>query len=241
MDRRPSNGAPADETGRPAAFFDLDGTLLTVNSGRLWLQRERRAGHLRLRDALRGVAWLALYRLGTIDIERAMSEALSTVRGLPEQTLRHWTHEWFRHEVVPFAAPGAMAVIEAHRAAGHPLVLLTSSSPYASEVAVEHFALDTYLSSLYEVAEGCFTGRFVSPLCFGAGKVARAEAWARGQGVDLDASWFYTDSATDLPMLERVGNPRPVHPDPRLRRVARLKGWPILNWREAAREAVALG
>jgi HAD superfamily hydrolase (TIGR01490 family) len=241
MPQRPSSNAPPSPPGRPAAFFDLDGTLLTVNSGRLWLLRERRAGRLRLRQAIRGVVWLALYRMGTIDIERAMSEALSTVRGLPEETLRGWTHEWFRSEVVPFTAPGAAAVIEAHRDAGHPLVLLTSSSPYASEVAVEHFGLDGYLSSHYEVEDGCFTGHFVRPLCFGAGKVARAEEWARGAGVDLDASWFYTDSATDLPMLERVGNPRPVHPDPRLRGIARAKSWPVLDWRAAAQEAAALG
>jgi len=237
-------GGPAAAAGRPlrpAAFFDLDGTLLSVNSGRLWLQRERRAGRLRTREMLKGAFYLALYRMGTIDIERAMSDALATVRNLPEERLRTWTHEWFWGEVVPFTAPGALPVIAAHRAAGHPLVLLTSSSPYASECAVEHFGLDAFLSSTYEVADGRLTGRFVSPLCFGPGKIARAEAFAREHGIDLDTSWFYSDSATDLPMLERVGNPRPVNPDPRLRRIARLRGWTVLDWTQASEAAAALG
>lgn len=241
-DDGPAGGEHGSRPGRPAAFFDLDGTLLSVNSGRLWLQRERRAGRLPIRHMLKGAAYLALYRLGTLNIERAMGDALSTVRGLPEETLRTWTHEWFWNEVVPWTAPGALPVIAAHRAAGHPVVLLTSSSPYASECAVEHFGLDAFLSSVYEVEGGLLTGRFISPLCFGPGKVARAEAFAREHGIDLDASWFYSDSATDLPMLERVGNPRPVNPDPRLRRTARLRGWAILDWTQPAEPAeVALG
>lgn len=229
-----------DRVGRQAAFFDMDKTLLTVNSGRLWLRRERRLGRLSLRLAIKGALYLGLYRLGTIDMERAMTEALSTVAGHEEATLRRWTHEWFWEDVAPHTAPGAAAVIDAHRAAGHPLVLLTSSSPYASECAVEHFGLDAFLCTVYRVENGLFTGQFEPPLCFGAGKVAKAEAFAREHDIDLDRSWFYTDSSTDLPMLERVGNPRPVHPDPRLSRVARAKGWPTLDWTKANEEAAAL-
>jgi phosphoserine phosphatase len=70
-----------------------------------------------------------------------------------------------------------------------------------------------------------------APLCFGAGKVVHASAWARDHGVDLSASAFYTDSVSDLPMLERVGEPRVINPDLRLRRVARRRGWPIESWR----------
>jgi phosphoserine phosphatase len=70
----------------------------------------------------------------------------------------------------------------------------------------------------------------LEPLCFGAGKVVAAEAWAARHGVDLADTTFYTDSYTDLPMLERVGRPVAVNPDPRLARTARRRGWPILRW-----------
>ncbi len=225
---------------RPAAFFDLDGTLLTVNSGRLWLRRERRNGRINARQVLKGMLFLGLYRIGTINIERAMSEALATVRGEPEENLRRWTHEWYRQEVASFAAPGAAAVLAAHRAAGHPLVLLTSSSPYASECAREQFELDDYLCTVYELDDQRFTGRVVPPLCYGAGKIEKAEAYARENGIDLDASWFYSDSTTDLPMLERVAHPRVVHPDLRLRREARRRAWPILDWNRVAEEITEL-
>ena len=60
--------------------------------------------------------------------------------------------------------------------------------------------------------------------------MTRAEAWARARGADLADSYFYSDSYSDLPMLQRVGRPRVVSPDPRLRVAARLRGWPILTW-----------
>jgi HAD superfamily hydrolase (TIGR01490 family) len=218
------------EPKQPAAFFDLDGTLLAVNSGRLWMDRERRAGRLTRGQLLKGIYYLLLYRFGLIEMERAMTKALSTIKGLPEQTVRQWTREWFVTEVVPWVARGAQPVVEDHRARGHPVILLTSSSPYESEIATEHFRLDAFLSTRYEVESGLFTGRLVPPVCYGPGKVELAERFAAERGIDLAKSFFYSDSITDRPMLERVGNPRVVNPDLRLRRLATGRGWPILDW-----------
>ena len=80
------------------------------------------------------------------------------------------------------------------------------------------------------VEGGRFTGEVVSPLAFGHGKVTLAEAWAREHGVDLAQSVFYSDSISDLPMLERVGRARVINPDPRLRWTARRRRWPIEHW-----------
>ncbi|MBM4371502.1 MAG: HAD family hydrolase [Deltaproteobacteria bacterium] len=214
-----------------AAFFDLDRTLLTANSGRLWLWNERREGRLGNAQLLLGGWYLALYHLGLVDMEAAILRALETIRGLEEETVRNRTREWFDRVVAPCEAPGARRVLEDHRARGHRLVLLTTSSPYAAECALAHFGLDHALSMRYEVRDGRFTGAFIPPLCFGPGKVTAAEALAAREDLDLDRSWFYTDSYTDLPMLERVGHPRVVNPDPRLRRHARRTGWPVLDWR----------
>ena len=69
------------------------------------------------------------------------------------------------------------------------------------------------------------------PVCYGAGKTYWAERFAAAEGLDLARSYFYTDSITDLPVLERVGEPRVVNPDPRLRRAAMRRGWPVLQLR----------
>jgi HAD superfamily hydrolase (TIGR01490 family) len=225
---------PTATDGRVAAFFDLDGTLLSANSARLWLRRERRLGRVTFRQTLQAIGFLGAYHFGVVDIEDATREALRTVKGELEENVREWTRVWFEQEVVPqHEARGARGALEAHRSRGHLLVLLTSSSPYESEFATRYFGLDGCLSSRYEVVDGRFTGEPVVPLCFGDGKVTLAEAYAAREGVDLACSYFYSDSNTDLPMLRRVGHPRVVNPDARLRWEAHRRRWPILDWSRA--------
>lgn len=216
---------------RTAAFFDLDGTLLTVNSAKLWVRRERRLNRVRKRDMAQAALLLGGYSLGILDMEWALRKALAPLRGKPEEEIRAETHTWWREDVRPFIAPGGRAVLDDHRRRGDLLVLLTSSSRYASEMAREEFGLDHCLFQKYEVRDGLFTGQPLLPICYAAGKVEVAEEWARSAGVDLAQSSFYSDSATDIPMLARVGHPFAVNPDPRLRLTARLRRWPRLDWR----------
>jgi HAD superfamily hydrolase (TIGR01490 family) len=221
-----------------AAFFDLDRTLLTVNSGRLWVEAERRSGRISREQLGWAMLYLAAYKLGVVDMERAMEQAVRTLKGMAEGTLRSRTHAWYDAHVRRHAAPGAFRAIAHHRERAHRLVLLTSSSAYEAERAIEHFGLDAALCTRFEVRDGLFTGAVERPLCYGEGKVALAEAHAKEHGVDLDESYFYTDSITDRPMLERVGHPRAVHPDPRLRLLALRRGWPTLDWRRTNRDTL---
>jgi HAD superfamily hydrolase (TIGR01490 family) len=214
-----------------AAFFDLDGTLLLVNSARLWLRRERRVGRIDGRQVARALLRLAGYQVGLLDMASTLRAALVPYRGIPEEQLRQETRAWWQEEVRPCFAPGARPVLERHRRAGDRLVLLTSSSRYAAEMARQDFGLDDALFQAYEVREGRLTGAPAPPICYGPGKVAVAEAWAARNDVALDQSSFYSDSSTDAPMLERVGHPFAVNPDPRLALLSRWRGWPILDWR----------
>jgi len=225
--------------GRPAAFFDLDGTLVTINGGRSWIEREYRLGRLSRLHLAKGAWFLGLYYFGVVNIERALGAALGTVAGEPEESLRRETATWFAEDVVPYCAPGAWPFLEAHRALGHPLVLITSSSPYAAALAQEHFGLDAALSTEYLSEGGLMTGKFGHPACYGEGKIAHAERWAARHDIDVGASYFYTDSTTDLPLLERVAHPRIVAPDLRLSWQARRRGWSILDWSVDADQASA--
>jgi HAD superfamily hydrolase (TIGR01490 family) len=218
---------------RRAAFFDLDGTLVTENSALLWVQRERRLGRLTTLQLLRAMAFFAGYRLSLVGIDAALESALQTLRGSEEATLRQAIQDWYAEEVAPLAAPGAFSTIAAHRERGDLLVVLTSSSLYAAEEACRQFALEEIICTRYDVRDGLFTGSAPRPYCYGRGKVLLAEDFAEERSIDLAGSAFYTDSLTDLPMLLRVGQPHVVNPDPRLRREARRRGWPILDWRSA--------
>ena len=213
------------------AFFDLDRTLIDVNSGLLWARHERRQGHITREQMARAVFWTALYHLAAIDMETAMTRALGHYRGVSEGELDSRTRTWFERDVAGRLRPAAGRAVEEHRSRGDALVILTNSSSYEARAAAERWRFDDYLANRFPTDErGRLTGAFEPPLCYGRGKVARAEAWARARSVDLADCTFYSDSYSDLPMLERVGRPRVVNPDPRLRMAARRRRWPILAW-----------
>ena len=215
------------------AFFDLDRTLLAVNSGTLWVRREVALGFLRKRDALRAALWLTRYQLGFASAEKMVEDAVAQLKGTPAGPLRDRTRRFFEAEVRPTYRPGGRQALEEHRARGDALVMLTSSTNYLSELVAAELGLGEILCNRLEVDQsGRHTGRVVGRVCFGAGKLSYADETARRHGVPLEACSFYTDSFSDLPVLERVGRPVAVNPDPRLRRLALRRGWPVVDWGE---------
>ncbi len=217
---------------RIAAYFDFDRTLIDVNSGTLWMRHERRGGRVTRWQMLVATTYFLRYHLSLIDMEQAMTRALATVAGTPEADVDRRTRQWYHAEVRPHLQPAALQAVEHHRAEGHALVLLTTSSPYLSGAVRDDLALDAFGCTAYEVgADGRFTGGLVRPVCYGEGKVLHAERIAAELDLDVDRSYFYSDSYTDRAMLRRVAHPRVVNPDPRLRRLARREGWPILEWK----------
>ena len=214
-----------------AAFFDLDLTMIDCNSAVLWAMHERKTGFLTRAQWMRALTWNGLYWLSLIDMDRAYAEAVSIYRGIPRDEIDARTRAWFMQDVAPRTRPGALAALERHRDEGHRLVLLTSSTSFQANAAAEHWGFDDYLANTFQSDnDGRMLGTVTSPLCYKHGKVHYAEAYAKSHGIDLDQSWFYSDSYSDLPMLERVGNPRVVAPDPRLRLAAKRRNWVIERW-----------
>ncbi len=212
------------------AFFDMDRTILSINSASLWVRAERREGRIQRRELLVAFGWIARYQLGFARMEEALRAAVGTLEGDLEEEVEARTRAFWDRELAHQIRPGAVDAVARERALGRKLVLLTSSSPYLSRPAVEQLALDDYLCNRFEVAEGRFTGRPIEPLCYGPGKRHYAEQFAEAEGVALSECSFYTDSFSDLAALEVVGQPVAVNPDPRLTRAARKRGWPIEDW-----------
>ena len=227
----PPQSMPNDTSSQTAAFFDLDRTLLDMNSSTLWAKHELLAGSISIRQFGRVLVWNVLYHLSLIDIETAFNEAVGHYRGRSYEGLDAETRDWFARDVAHHLRPGAEHAIAEHREQGHHLVLLTSASAFASRAARDSWELDDFLANDFPAdEEGKLRGTFVSPLCHGPGKVKRAQAWVSERGIDLADCYFYTDSYSDAPMLKAVGYPRVVSPDPRLKRAARQRGWPIVQW-----------
>ncbi|MCB9745107.1 MAG: HAD family hydrolase [Alphaproteobacteria bacterium] len=215
------------------AFFDFDLTLISRNSGGMWVRSELEGGHLRVRDAARAALWMARYRLGSAELTAVMLEAIAALEGQAEAELQRRFHDFYDDRVAGLFRPGALEAVEAHRAAGDHLVMLTGSSSYLAERAAAQLGLDEVLCTRFEVDDlGRFTGRPAGPIGYGPGKLEMAEALLQRLGVELSQCTFYTDSYSDRPVLDLVGRPVAVNPDPRLRRLAREAGWEVLDWGE---------
>lgn len=222
----------------PIAFFDLDKTLLSLNSGKLWLRRELREGQITHFQAARAGLWLLRYHFGFASIEAALLQAIGTLKGSDAKTMRERTRRFYELDVRACFRSEAITTLEAHREQGDELVLLTSSTGYLSECVQEDLALDGILCTQFETdAEGRHTGEPRGEMCFGAGKLTHAERYAKAREVRLEDCSFYTDSIADLPVLQKVGRPVVVNPDRRLRAEALRQGWPVVDWGQASAEA----
>lgn len=212
-----------------AAFFDMDNTLLRVDSGMSWVRFLYKRGELGPRMVAKALYWQALYRLAVLDMETVFSRLVQGLRGDSEAEMIAKCDIWYRAHVAHEVAPAALVALEQHRRAGNLIVLATGSTQYAARPVALGVGIEHVLSSELEVQDGVFTGR-PAAFCFGHHKVRLAERWAERNGVDLAASYFYSDSFHDLPMLERVGTAVAVNPDARLRRHARRRGWAARRW-----------
>lgn len=214
-----------------AAFFDLDRTLIDVNSGLMWAKHEWQRGDISWFQLARAGFWTLMYHFAWIDMKAAYDSAAEHYEGEPFDALRSRTREWFYDEIEDRLRPGAEDALETHRDASHQLVVLTNSSCFEAAVAADAWGLDDWIANEFPTDdEGRLLGEFESPLCYGEGKVVRARAWSSKRSIDLEDSYFYSDSYSDLPMLEAVGHPRIVHPDPRLKREAESRDWPVFDW-----------
>lgn len=222
----------ASENKRPTlVFVDLDRTLIPFNSAFLHARDEWRARRLPTARFVESAIWLGLYRLSLMDMESAFARAAAYHRGALEADLRDATATWFDRRIRHAILPLAKETIARHREAGHTLVLHTSTSPWLAENAARAWGLDDWISNRFPTdTEGRLTGAIARPICYGHGKLTLARAWAERCGADLADAWFYTDSASDAPLLDAVGNPRVVRPDLRLSRLAARAGWPRVDW-----------
>jgi HAD superfamily hydrolase (TIGR01490 family) len=215
---------------RIAAFFDVDRTLVSCNTARLFLRDLRRRGEISFLRALRALGWMAKYHLSLIDLQIIAAKIAEQMRGKSESEFAERCKRWVEDDVLPLVTPGALRQLERHRSEGHVLAVLSSSPTYVTRPLAQTLGIEEVLSTTFEVDDGAFTGRLVGPACVGPGKIHWAESLRDRHDIDFAQSWFYTDSYTDVPMLERVGNAVVVNPDPRLRHAAKKRGWPVQDW-----------
>lgn len=212
------------------ALFDMDRTLVRKNTASLYVRYQREIGEASLFDLARTTWWLLEYTLGVVDAEAVAVKALRQAAGQYETVLAARCDDWFRRDVAPHIASEGRRAVARHLAAGDVCAIVTGATRYAARPLSRLLDIEHVIATELECdQERRFTGRHVH-LNYGAAKIDRSEALARAYGTTLDEAVFYSDSISDLPLLLRVGSPIVVNPDPRLRREALRRGWPIERW-----------
>src|SRR5262245_55091634 len=142
-----------------AAFFDMDRTVLRVNSGTLWMRFLRRRGEISGWQMLRAIGWAAQYKLALHDMESLAERLAAELEGELEQEMVEKCRAWYRNEIVSEIVDPAKHAIDRHRSRGERVVLLTSATAYVAELLGETLAFDGVLCTRLEVQDGRFTGR----------------------------------------------------------------------------------
>lgn len=214
------------------AFFDLDRTLLDGYSILPFLSEAIASGMIRPGRLLEQAK--AVFEEGRDGLGPLLERFIASLAGEREAILEALGERVFEKHLASRIHPEARALVRAHRARGHRVVIVTSATRYQAEPVARALGIargDLLCTRLVVDDSGRLTGKWYLPGCWNAGKRLRARAWLRRHGGRLDNAWFYTDSFEDLPLLERVGHPRAVNPDAALERRARLAGWPVLRFR----------
>ena len=222
-----------------AAFYDFDGTLVSSNVVTRYAyfakhHPSRLEAFLRYTKLLLTVPlWLALDAYS----RRLFNEIFyREYRAMRRDVLDEQSERMFANDILPKVYPGAKPLIEADRAAGFRLVLVSGGLDFAIAPAVEYFGFDDVIVNRLVFEDGVATGDLAPPLLAEQEKVAAIERYCREYNVDTVRSKAYSDSLSDLPMLEAAGVPAAVNPDRRLKKVAVERGWPVLDLKAGDRK-----
>jgi HAD superfamily hydrolase (TIGR01490 family) len=225
------------DSGRAAAFFDLDKTLMEGSSAFQFARAAYRNGMLSRRQLARDVWANAKFRLqgstdeATAELRERIFENLAGQRVVDLQRL---TPDVLAG-VLPRLYAQMLHVAWEHQDAGRPVFIVTAASQEMAEILAHVLHFDGGIGSRSEVHDGVYTGRPAGPFTYREGKAEAIREVARERGFELESSYAYSDSESDLPMMRAVGHPVAVNPDTELERVAREEGWQIMRFDKLGR------
>ena len=222
---------------RTAAFFDLDKTIIARSSTLAFSRPFYQGGLINRRAVLRSAYAQFVYLVGGADhdqMERMRAYLSSMCAGWDVQQVKDIVSETLHELIDPIIYDEAATLIEEHHLAGRDVVIVSSSGSEVVEPIGEMLGADRVVATRMVVAEGKYTGD-IDFYAYAENKATAVRELAEREGYDLEGSYAYSDSATDLPMLEEVGHPFAVNPDRGLRKEALARDWPVLVFTKPVR------
>ncbi len=221
-------------THKKLALFDLDHTLLPLDSDYQWavfMAETGRAGDPA--EALRrNQELMDRYNAGDLTAEQAAEFMLGLLAAHPPHLLAAWHEEFMQKVIRPAMTAQAIALVEKHLQSGDLCAVVTATNSFVTSPIARAFGIPTLIATEPEYQAGRYTGKIAGTPSFKHGKVIRVQSWLASLGKtlqDFETSHFYSDSSNDLPLLEVVTHPIVTNPSPGLLAVAQERGWPVLN------------
>ncbi|HHC75130.1 MAG TPA: HAD family hydrolase [Thiothrix sp.] len=238
------------------ALFDLDNTLLSIDSDYTWGQFLVAKGIVdQAHYEKENLRFFEDYKQGTLDIYAYSAFAFEPLTRLPYEQLLTLRNAFMAEKILPAITQKARAQVEYHREQQHTLVVITATNSFVTRPIADEFGIEHLIATEPLMVDGQFTQLIDGTPCFQDGKVQRLQQWVQAQQVAaydnsattinpttlsqqvlsthyLAGSYFYSDSRNDLPLLEQVDHPFAVDPDNTLHQIATERGWPILSFRE---------
>lgn len=208
------------------AIFDYDGTLIAGYSATAFLREQIMSGAMAPREFVNQFGAVRNFMAGRAGFSALMTATAGSLKGRSEAWFEETADKVYRKSIAGSIYPEARAIVEAHKKRGHTLAIISSATKYQIQPVADDLGIPTILCTELGVDEGVFNGEVVRPTCFGEGKRMAAEKLSAHTGVNLFESFFYTDSADDLPLIEAVGRPRILNAPRSLTDLADQRGWP---------------
>jgi len=215
-----------------AAFFDLDRTLIRRSSVLALAGSFRRRGLISRLDLAKSAFWQVLFVLHGASAERvgsAAEDGMKILKGFSVADLQALVGDAMEPVLRPLVYDEPLHLVRAHRERGERVYIVSATLQVIVEHIADDLGFDGAIGSTCEIVDGVYTGRSVRA-AHGAGKADAVRELAADDGIDLAGSTAYSDSYSDVPFLEAVGHPVAANPDRKLRRIARERGWPVVDF-----------
>ena len=216
------------------ALFDLDHTLLPIDSDHEWGEFLVRIGAVDGASfARRNDDFFAQYQAGTLDPVEYLEFALGTLAGFPRARLAAMQAQFMEEVILPQIRPAALALLKKHQDAGDLVAIVTATNHFVTAPIAKALGVQHLIAAMPEYdADGNVTGRLLGTPTQGAGKIVHTKAWLENMGKtleDFDEVHFYSDSHNDLPLMSIVSHPVATNPNATLKTHATAQGWPLID------------
>ena len=187
-------------------------------------------GILKRRKLIEGSLYIVSHKLGILEGDKILSRMMLWLKGYTEHTIGEFAKHVFDNFMKHNIRNAALEEIEVHRRNKARLVLLTASVNFICKPIFEFLGFDDLICTRMQMIDNMFSGHPQGKICYGPEKLERSIDYLNHHQQSFEKSFFYSDSISDLPMFEAVGNPKAVTPDRKLEKIARKRGWDICVW-----------